>query len=618
MISQEKFAEYSAFLDNNSFLDNICVVEGTIPVLISVPHAVPHMRDGREKSDEVNTDVIGLAVNAQAGCHLFINDGVEGDPNHDENNVYKEKLLEYVRVHGIAMVIDLHGASQAREFDFELGTAHGRNVAGFEECVDLFRTLPELSGKIVSVDEVFPASAPVRVSSYISANSSVPSLQIEVNRRMRAGLENVNFTSDLLSRYIRGLAHLLACPDRADVRLMWATRTDGFRPRNLVYLPSGLKGTFVRNENVGVISESTEETLVIKGFEAPDGCVAMSGHMLTRCGCEGGHVLMRMQTYATHKVLKPQAEDIDNVYALLSDDLYEKYKAYDLLEVLNPRDNLRAYFKIRKYEGNVNGRTDAVWLSYFQRKLLGIEAPHRVAHDYMLSMLSHMSEEDRKYFESQYKYDKEADCYVRIASGMDSVTRLRNIWNAMYGGVRFRGVVDAGTGAGQNYLMERLIRKKTLQLRVARCADSNEIMDAVFISKGSSIILGVSELDYIWISNHGKKIRTKVIIIDKDDYHSIVKTNTLQSEDELDMLVCIPMKLRAQLGVFEPGTSVMVERSVWDIFEKNAFSQMMTLLGLFIAVMSMPYFSFWVKVILFLVSSPFLMYTVLAGERNKI
>ena len=135
--------------------DNIYVVEGTVPVLISVPHAVPHMRDGRMKSDEVNTDMIAMAVQDNTGCHLFVNAGVEGDPNYDDPNVYKGRLLEYVQTHGVAMVIDLHGASQEREFDFELGTGKSDNVAEFPECAKLFASLPELKGLTITIDEFF-------------------------------------------------------------------------------------------------------------------------------------------------------------------------------------------------------------------------------------------------------------------------------------------------------------------------------------------------------------------------------------------------------------------------------------------------------------------------------
>ena len=63
---------------------------------------------------------------------------------------------------------------------------------------------------------------------------------------------------------------------------------------------------------------------------------------------------------------------------------------------------------------------------------------------------------------------------------------------------------------------------------------------------------------------------------------------------------------------------MQLERSVKDLFVKNAFAQMMTLLGLFIAVMSLPDIMMLHKALIFLLLSPVIVYSVLAEERNKI
>ena len=599
--------------------DNIYVVEGTVPVLISVPHAVPHMRDGRMKSDEVNTDMIAMAVQENTGCHLFVNAGVEGDPNYDDPNVYKDRLLEYVQTHGVAMVIDLHGASQEREFDFELGTGKGNNVVEFPECAGLFASMPELKDLTVTVDKFFPAAKPYTVSAFVSSRTGIPCLQIEINRRMRWGHESISQTATVLVRYVKGVSGYMAlsAQERQEYRLLWVMKSDAFMPRNLVALPPELKDVFGRNENVVLRFGTVSDEFVVKGHGAPEGCLAITGQMMLRCGGEE-YALVHMSMYSTHKVAKPQAEDIDNVYALLSEDLYEKYKCYDLLEVLNPFDNLRSYFKIKKYDGNVNARTDTVWLSYYQRKLLGLEVPHTLSYNYMLRLQAKMSDEDAAFFKAQYQFDDDQSAYVRLAGNADVSSRLRNIWTSIFDNVRFRGVPAAEAPQRQGAVMEKLVGKKTLQLRAARCVDTSEIMDAVFVTKNSSIVLGVSELDYVWITHEGKSVRAKVVLIEPDDYKRIVKANGLKSDEELDMLVCIPAKIRLGLGIYEPGTSVQLERSVKDLFVKNAFAQMMTLLGLFIAVMSLPDIRMLHKALIFLLLSPVIIYSVLAEERNKI
>ena len=618
MISEEYFASLSSRLGSGAYQDNICVLEGNVPVLVSVPHAVPHVRDGQKKSNEVNTDVLGFILHEQNGCHLFVNAGVDGDPNNDESNVYKDKLAEYVKSHDIAFVMDLHGASASREFDFELGTAHGRNIEGFAECVPSFVSLASMLGWNVTVDECFPANGANRVSSFVNAHMSVPSLQIEINRKRRNGYESVCAAAALLSRYIKGMVALLSLPVREGNRLLWIYKLDKYMPRNQVFLPKEFKGDFGRNDNVDLVFESGTEEFVIKSFSAPDGCVGLTGQMISRYGCEDGHLLFTPRPYAIHDVMKPQAEDIDNIYALLSEDLYEKYKGYDFLEVLNPFDNLRSYFKIRKYEGNVNGRTNSVWLSYYQRKLLGLEVPHTMDNNYMLRLLSRMSEADAAFFKTQFQYDEQNNVFVHLPMDSDGASRLRNIWATIFGSVRFRGVTADQVSRSQGFLVERLIGKKPLQLRASRCTENNEVMDAVFITRSASIVLGVSELDYVWITHEDKKIRSKVVLIEKEDYPRVVKANALKSEDELDMLVCIPSKLRLGLGIYEPGTSVELERSTKDLFIKNAFAQMMTLMGLFIAVVSVPDIRILYKVLAFIVLCPVIMYCVLSEERNKL
>ncbi len=618
-MTEKQFVELQGRLRSQKYPDDICVVEGSVPVLVSVPHAVPHVRRGVERNAEINTDVLGFVLSECSGCHLFINAGVDGDPNDDASNSYKDLLLAYVKERGIAMVIDLHGASAERDFDLEFGTAGGRNLLGFDECVGALVSLSSLSGYNAYVDTVFPAYNMNRVSSYISSNASVPALQIEINRKFRDDMSVLSGLADMMARFIRGMASLLTMRDKGNWRLFWTMRADVFMPRNLILLPKSMKDVFLTNDNVDVILSDVSAEFVVKGYDAPEGCVRMTGQMLQRYGCQGGHVLVNIDnSYQTHHVLKPQAEDIDNMYALLSEDLYEKYKGFNMLEVLNPVDNLRSYFMIKRYEGNVNGRSDSVWLNYYQRNLLGIEIPRVMSHEFVLSLISQMDESDKEFFLTQYPYDESEGEHVRVFGNNDSMLRLRNIWNSFYGDVRFRGVSLPLCEVKQGPLMERLIRKKTVQLRAARCADNTEIVDAVFVTKSNSVILGVSELDYVWISHAGKSIRVKLLIIEKEDYQKIMKANGLKSDDELDMLVCVPSKLRLGLGVYEPGTSVMVERSVKDLFVKNAFAQMITILGLFMAIVSVPDLGWLAKLVLFTVLGPVVIYSILAGERNKI
>lgn len=64
-------------------MDKINIIRGSIPILISVPHSTSHTRNGVEKLGEINTDIIGYYLFNETDCHVFVNTGLDGDPNYD-------------------------------------------------------------------------------------------------------------------------------------------------------------------------------------------------------------------------------------------------------------------------------------------------------------------------------------------------------------------------------------------------------------------------------------------------------------------------------------------------------------------------------------------------------
>ena len=185
--------------------DKIQIIEGSIPILISVPHAVTHIRDNKKKLGELNTDVIGYNVQNYTRCHLFLNKGVYGDPNYDVFNIYKQTLVDYIVQHDIKYVIDIHGAADHWEFDFELGTAMDKNVKGYESTVNLFQVLSKARGYNTTVDRYFPACGKNRITTYIHDLTGVSALQIEVNYKKRIDEESICSTSLFISEFIRNI-----------------------------------------------------------------------------------------------------------------------------------------------------------------------------------------------------------------------------------------------------------------------------------------------------------------------------------------------------------------------------------------------------------------------------
>lgn len=203
---------------------------GSIPVLISAPHAVTHMRDGTVKPSEDYTGAIALAVAKATDCHALVATRTgAGDPNRDplDRCRYKQALCSYVRDEGITCVLDVHGMVAASDALVAVGSADGKTVvalSGFDDFVTA-RLRERLNpwcvrfGKPIALNGRYGARGSNTVSQTVARECGIAALQIEVATQMRVptrrhpGIprdEPPAFTSGQLSREIE--ARRLADP----------------------------------------------------------------------------------------------------------------------------------------------------------------------------------------------------------------------------------------------------------------------------------------------------------------------------------------------------------------------------------------------------------------------
>ena len=174
-------------------------VRGSVPVLVSAPHAVTHIRAGRIKPSEDYTGAIALAVAQTAECHAIVAARTgEGDPNWDDfpDSPYKQALCDYVRNQGIRLVIDVHGMVAASPALLAVGSADGETVeaarkdAGFDSSAaellrDRLATWCELHDKPVVLNGHYGARHPNTVSRTVARECGVAALQIEAATQLR-------------------------------------------------------------------------------------------------------------------------------------------------------------------------------------------------------------------------------------------------------------------------------------------------------------------------------------------------------------------------------------------------------------------------------------------------
>ncbi len=172
------------------------IVEGSVPVLVSAPHAVTHIRNGKVKPSEDYTGAIALAVAQASGCHALVATRTgEGDPNCDalQESAYKQALCACVAEQGITCVLDVHGMVAASPALVAVGSADGLTVEarpGLDEwVVDSLRSRLqpwcERYGKPVVLNGQYGARGGNTVARTVARECGVPALQIEVATQLR-------------------------------------------------------------------------------------------------------------------------------------------------------------------------------------------------------------------------------------------------------------------------------------------------------------------------------------------------------------------------------------------------------------------------------------------------
>ncbi|MDJ0841817.1 MAG: ketol-acid reductoisomerase [Acidobacteriota bacterium] len=158
------------------------VVEGTIPVIITAPHATRPLRNGKRRfSDGGGTAALAVALGELTGATvMYTTYEGDSDPNYYDDNVFKEKLKELIDRIKPEYVLDLHGSHSYRSYDIDLGTMRDRSLLGRTKLVKmLIEHLKRENIANISYNR-FSASKHETVTKFSSANG-VPAIQMEIN-----------------------------------------------------------------------------------------------------------------------------------------------------------------------------------------------------------------------------------------------------------------------------------------------------------------------------------------------------------------------------------------------------------------------------------------------------
>lgn len=167
------------------------ISRGNAPLVISAPHAVTQLRDGKMKPSDDFTGALAIVVSEIVGCSSMVACRYDGsDYNWDpfEACPYKQALADFIRDNGIVAVIDVHGVPSASPHAIEIGSADGvsvRTMPGVDALAaeslrcDLAPFL-ERHSKDIALNGVYGARGPNTVTSAMARECGVASLQLEI------------------------------------------------------------------------------------------------------------------------------------------------------------------------------------------------------------------------------------------------------------------------------------------------------------------------------------------------------------------------------------------------------------------------------------------------------
>ncbi|MDI6906018.1 MAG: hypothetical protein QMC81_00845 [Thermoanaerobacterales bacterium] len=191
------------------------VLPGSLPILLSAPHAVKHFRRANDepKEEDEFTGAIVRLLHDLTGCSIIHAAYADQDANFYDDCPYKEGLRSLVIERGIKLVLDIHGAAAWRSFDIDIGSCKGAALLGrgdiLPPLLDAFRR-HEING--VFVDSVFSGCGQATVTRFASEVLCVPALQLEINKRFRDPENHPQEFESLieaLEDYLKGVQSLL-------------------------------------------------------------------------------------------------------------------------------------------------------------------------------------------------------------------------------------------------------------------------------------------------------------------------------------------------------------------------------------------------------------------------
>lgn len=191
------------------------ILDGRLNVMVSAPHSVSQLRNGKEKVAEIYTGVLAKMLHEELDCPVIYKTRNEGDDaNYDRVCSYKEDLQKYIVHHRIGFLLDLHELSPSRKIMVDIGTGNFKNVKERDRAIvnQILYSFSKRRMGIIQFDTPFAGAYHHTVSSTIHRKCGIPCIQLELNSRLLYDNDKeykINGVYQALKEAISGISELL-------------------------------------------------------------------------------------------------------------------------------------------------------------------------------------------------------------------------------------------------------------------------------------------------------------------------------------------------------------------------------------------------------------------------
>ena len=184
------------FANNEYFGTNVWteekyrVLSGNVPVLISAPHSVNQIRGEDVRDAEKYTGALTRYLcNATSSFGIF-QIFTHADPNTDEENAYKNAVVNLVNAYNIKLLIDIHSSTFSDDTDIDVVTNKRQTLIGKDDLYTKLKQFGIMHGAKIDENNEPNKEKENEIIMVTSLICGIPAMRLVINNKKLDILNN--------------------------------------------------------------------------------------------------------------------------------------------------------------------------------------------------------------------------------------------------------------------------------------------------------------------------------------------------------------------------------------------------------------------------------------------